>query len=282
MAGDFIGSLSLFQLPPCRRRIGQSLCSSIARLAACPRQRPQSTSLLPPRRATPPLSTSTAPALPLPPFSDLFVPWSFRTSPTLSGGSPQFSHQDFNISDSLKSRTMDEARVWATEGLDMLSTIRADVCSHLPDVPFDAAFVEDLCKTHLHDFSLPRIIDDIRSRLPDVPHLRSSFSAIDFSDMQSKFKGVCSQLPAVPAELHPRNILTRFRSDCTPSIPIFTPRIPSLPTVALPYPHRHPSQTCSTKSYPRIMFPTSSTELTDRKANLRRLREKCQMLSVSL
>ncbi len=238
MAGDFIGSLSLpATTMSTQNRTESLLLNRKARRLSAP---------APPKHLVASSSTCNSPALDL--YSTGAAPAAVLGSvralvlshlADLERRLSQFSHQDFNISDSLKSRTMDEARVWATEGLDMLSTIRADVCSHLPDVPFDAAFVEDLCKTHLHDFSLPRIIDDIRSRLPDVPHLRSSFSAIDFSDMQSKFKGVCSQLPAVPAEFAPSQYLNtlsqRLHSLHThiySSHPFVAYRRPSLPTSA--------------------------------------------------
>ncbi|THH33312.1 hypothetical protein EUX98_g875 [Antrodiella citrinella] len=65
---------------------------------------------------------------------------------------------------------VEEARVWARTGLDMLDRIRADVQSHLPDLHLDAP---DSVRARLSE----AIPDGVRSRLDDV---RSRISDIDF------------------------------------------------------------------------------------------------------
>lgn len=65
--------------------------------------------------------------------------------------------------DSLKSSTEDaveDVRAWANDALDMLQRIRADVCSHLPDLDLDFS-LENLV-SHLPD------VHDVRSHLPDI------------------------------------------------------------------------------------------------------------------
>jgi len=66
--------------------------------------------------------------------------------------------------------TVEEARVWARTGLDMLDRIRSDVQSHLPDLHLDTP---ESVRARLSD----AIPDGVRSRLDDV---RSRISDIDF------------------------------------------------------------------------------------------------------
>ncbi|KAI0630404.1 HlyIII-domain-containing protein [Trametes polyzona] len=85
--------------------------------------------------------------------------------------------------------TMDEARAWARDGLQMLRKIREDVCAHLPDFTLDAVpSVEEFVKMHMPDVpALP----DVRSHLPDMPDVvRSHLPDFDLSDMRSRLDDV--------------------------------------------------------------------------------------------
>ncbi|KAL0571262.1 inc metabolism membrane protein, partial [Marasmius crinis-equi] len=77
--------------------------------------------------------------------------------------------------------TMEDVRAWAVTTLDMLSSIRADVCSHLPD------------------FALPDItVDKLRSHLPELPSVASRFPDFDFDfndfDIRNKFDDVKTRI----------------------------------------------------------------------------------------
>lgn len=100
--------------------------------------------------------------------------------------------------ESLKTKsesTVEEARAWAATALEMLSRIRTDVCSHLPELYLETPSVEEFVKSHIPDVPrlddvrahLPAMPDAVRSRLPDMSDMRSrledvksSFSDIDF------------------------------------------------------------------------------------------------------
>ncbi|PSR78756.1 hypothetical protein PHLCEN_2v7291 [Hermanssonia centrifuga] len=103
--------------------------------------------------------------------------------------------------ESLKSKgesTVEEARAWAKTGLEMLESIRSDVCSHLPELHLQTVpSMEEFVKSHLPDVPhfedmrahLPAMPDAVRSRLPDLTisdmcsrldDVRSSFSDLDF------------------------------------------------------------------------------------------------------
>ncbi|RDX47877.1 HlyIII-domain-containing protein [Lentinus brumalis] len=115
--------------------------------------------------------------------------------------------------------TIEEARDWARDGLEMLRVLREDVCSHLPDmltldgVPSVEEFVSahtpdlhnlpDMCshlpdmpdvRSHLPDFKLP----DVRSRLDDV---RSRISDIDFNKPLSFVPTLSARLQSLQAHL---------------------------------------------------------------------------------
>lgn len=104
--------------------------------------------------------------------------------------------------DSLKTigeEKVEEARICAREGLEMLRRIRDDVLRHFPELPFDAASVEKLLRSHLQDLSsvsYPDIMNDIYSHLPDLPQLRSSMSMPEsvIAEMQSKLQEVRSHM----------------------------------------------------------------------------------------
>ncbi|KXN90864.1 hypothetical protein AN958_03518 [Leucoagaricus sp. SymC.cos] len=90
---------------------------------------------------------------------------------------------------------IEEAMTWAKTALDMLNGIRADVRSQLPDVHFsDLASVEIDVRSHLPE--LPHLLDmaEVRSHfpeisyLPDMPDMRTHLP--DFSDMCVKLEDV--------------------------------------------------------------------------------------------
>lgn len=88
--------------------------------------------------------------------------------------------------------TMEEARVWARDGLEMLRSIRADVCSHLPDLlSLDAGVhsVEEFVNTHIPDVpTLP----DMRSHFPDINDVRSHLPDFTLPDVRSRLDDVRS------------------------------------------------------------------------------------------
>lgn len=82
--------------------------------------------------------------------------------------------------------TVDEATQWARTALQMLEGIRADVCSHLPELQFaDLSSLELFVKAHLPDLPDVQKFTEMRSHLPDMPH---------FPDMAE----MCSHLPDLP------------------------------------------------------------------------------------
>lgn len=98
-------------------------------------------------------------------------------------------------SESIKAKgelTMDEARAWAQDGLEMLRTIREDVCAHLPDFTLDnVPSMEDFVKTHMPDVPTLPDMADMRSHLPDMPDVvRSHLPDFDLSDMRSRIDDV--------------------------------------------------------------------------------------------
>lgn len=93
--------------------------------------------------------------------------------------------------------TVEEARAWAREGLEMLRRIRVDVCSHLPDLPFDAASVEEICMSYLHDLPGSAVLNDLRTHLPELP----SIPDFELPDMQSRLQDVRARLPDVQIDL---------------------------------------------------------------------------------
>ncbi|KAJ3808040.1 hemolysin-III related-domain-containing protein [Lentinula aff. lateritia] len=91
--------------------------------------------------------------------------------------------------------TIEEARQWARETLEMLESLRDDVCSHLPDIHLSDITVDNL-KSHLPDFPDVPSISDMRAHLPDVPSI---------NDMRS-------HLPDLPDCISAKldNVRTRF------------------------------------------------------------------------
>ncbi|KAI0744151.1 HlyIII-domain-containing protein [Daedaleopsis nitida] len=118
--------------------------------------------------------------------------------------------------------TMEDARAWARDGLDMLRSIREDVCSHLPDLlALDSVpSVEEFVNTHMPDVStLPDVcshlpnMPDVRSHLPDIPDVfdfdvrsrlddvRSRISDIDFNRPLSYVPTLSDRLQSLQAHL---------------------------------------------------------------------------------
>lgn len=90
--------------------------------------------------------------------------------------------------------TMEDARAWARDGLEMLRSIREDVCSHLPDL-FDldsVPSVEEFVNTHMPDVStLPA---DVCSHLPNMPDVRSQLFDFTLPDVRSRLDDVRSRI----------------------------------------------------------------------------------------
>ena len=86
--------------------------------------------------------------------------------------------------ESLKTRgemTVDEARAWARDGLDLLRSIRNDVYSHLPDITLDNV------RTHMPD--VPGF-DEVYARMPDMPDVRSHLPDLDLSDLLARLDDI--------------------------------------------------------------------------------------------
>jgi adiponectin receptor len=97
----------------------------------------------------------------------------------------QLEFSDLSI-DVLKSRgeiTVEDAQAWARTSLDMLRSLRSDVCSHLPDLDLD--FTVGNIVHHLSDVnSVPDMMNDVRSHLHDIqiPNFCSHLTKIHLSD----------------------------------------------------------------------------------------------------
>ena len=88
--------------------------------------------------------------------------------------------------------TMEEARMWARDGLEMLRSIREDVCSHLPDIFTleGVPSVEEIVNSHIPDGPS---LADVRSHLPDVPDVvRSHLPDFNLSEVRSRLDDVRS------------------------------------------------------------------------------------------
>ncbi len=91
--------------------------------------------------------------------------------------------------------TMEDARAWARDGLEMLRSIREDVLSHFPDIfSLDAVpsveDVEEFVNTHMPDVTA---LPEMRSHLPDVSDVvRSHLPDFTLSDVRSRLDDVRS------------------------------------------------------------------------------------------
>ncbi|KAF8629266.1 hypothetical protein AX17_005845 [Amanita inopinata Kibby_2008] len=109
-----------------------------------------------------------------------------------------------------REHTMEEARQWAMTAIEMLEGIRAEVCSHLPELHLTEMSVENFVRSRIPD--LPDVsgladmrrhlpdMSDVRSHLPDIPHLSdmsdvcSHLSDFSLSDVRSKLDDVYSRI----------------------------------------------------------------------------------------
>lgn len=63
--------------------------------------------------------------------------------------------------------TVEEARTWARDALEMLRSIRSDVCSHLPELP-DVPSLSNVRAQLSHSLAdTTSVMEDVRSRLPE-------------------------------------------------------------------------------------------------------------------
>ncbi|KAI6169330.1 hemolysin-III related-domain-containing protein [Pisolithus thermaeus] len=91
--------------------------------------------------------------------------------------------------------SIEDARLWAKDALEMLRGIRSDVSSHLVELP-DVPSLTDV-RTHLASFSLADIhvhIDDVRSRLSDL-------------DFYNRLSAISTRLQSFQAHLRSMDIL---------------------------------------------------------------------------
>ncbi|KAF9565396.1 HlyIII-domain-containing protein [Agrocybe pediades] len=147
--------------------------------------------------------------------------------------------------------TIEEATQWARTALEMLEGIRADVCSHLPELPF--ADMESFVKSHLPEMPDVPILNEMRSHLPDMAEMRSHIPSLPdtmaemrshmpnmddvrshISDMRHKlddvrtrfqldfdFKQPFSYIPTLSDHLE--NLHSHLSSVEIPTVPSFTP-----------------------------------------------------------
>ncbi|KAI0823694.1 putative G-protein coupled receptor [Trametes gibbosa] len=144
-------------------------------------------------------------------------------------------------SESIKAKgelTMDEARAWAQDGLQMLRKIREDVCAHLPDFTLDnVPSVEEFVKTHMPDVPdmcahLPDMPDVVRSHLPDfdlsdvrsrIDDVRTRFSDIDFHRPLDYIPTLSSSLQSLQAHLSSMDLVpSQYLSTYAPSASLST------------------------------------------------------------
>ncbi|KAL4074076.1 hemolysin-III related-domain-containing protein [Scleroderma citrinum] len=105
---------------------------------------------------------------------------------------------DLRISETLKIKgehSVEDARLWAKDALEMLRSIRSDVSSHLPELP-DVPCLTDV-RTHLSLLS----VSDITTYVDDV---RSKFSDLDFYNQLSTLS---ARLRSFQAHLRSMDIL---------------------------------------------------------------------------
>jgi adiponectin receptor len=102
--------------------------------------------------------------------------------------------------------TMEEAHQWARETLEMLESLRHDVCSHLPDLHLSDISVDTL-KSHFSDMRshLPDLpsMDDMRSHFPDIisTKIRTKFYDIDFHTPLDYVPVLSEQLESLQSRL---------------------------------------------------------------------------------
>ncbi|KAG1821257.1 hypothetical protein EV424DRAFT_1472411 [Suillus variegatus] len=138
---------------------------------------------------------------------------------------------DLHLAEALKNKggySVEEARQWAKDALEMLRSIRTDVCSHFPDL-----HLPDISPVKSHLPELPDVpsLSDVRSRLPDIPSVRPHMAALAPSDIisllehaYSRFSDFdfCGYLPTLSARFQSFHAHLRSfdpRSSELPSLP---------------------------------------------------------------
>lgn len=88
--------------------------------------------------------------------------------------------------------TIEEAKLCIRTALDMLQSIRDDVCSHFPELHLAEGF-----KSHLPELPDVPSMPDVRAHFPDIPTVRSHLSDVrsrlpsfDLSEMRSRLDDV--------------------------------------------------------------------------------------------
>ncbi len=117
--------------------------------------------------------------------------------------------------------TVEEARVWANQTLDMLHNIRTEVCSRLPELHLESVpSVEEFVKSHIPDLDdvrahFPAMPEAVRSRLPDlamqdvrsrIDDVRSRFSDFDFHNPFEYIPTLSERLTSLQAHLSSMDI----------------------------------------------------------------------------
>ncbi|KAG5351385.1 hypothetical protein C0989_006716 [Termitomyces sp. Mn162] len=105
-----------------------------------------------------------------------------------------FESPDFEVWKAMGELTIEDARQWARTALEMLEGIRADVCSHLPELHFAELSVETF-KSHIPDLLDASGLNEVCIHLPEMPHLldipdvrtRISNMRHKFDDVRSRF-----------------------------------------------------------------------------------------------
>lgn len=105
--------------------------------------------------------------------------------------------------------TIEDARTWARDGLEMLHSIREDVCCHLPDL----VVAEDFVRSHLPDAPA---FQDVRSHLSDMPDaVLARLPDFHLPDVRSRLDDVRSAISDIefhrPLQYVP-TLSTRLRS----------------------------------------------------------------------
>ncbi|GBE80657.1 Uncharacterized protein SCP_0303760 [Sparassis crispa] len=99
-------------------------------------------------------------------------------------------------------KTVEEARAWARDGLEMLRMIRKDICSYLPDFHLDSVTptVESFVKSRIPD--VPSL-DDMRAHLPELPDFDISEMCLRLEDVRSRISDIDyhKYIPMLPERL---------------------------------------------------------------------------------
>lgn len=144
--------------------------------------------------------------------------------------SPISPMNDLHLTSTLKSKgghSVEEARQWVKDALEMLHSIRTDVYSHFPD--FHLPDMSPV-KSHLPDLPDVPSLSGMRSHLPDIPNVRPHMPALALSDITSLLEHVrlsfsdldfSGYLPTLSARL--QSLHTHLRS--------FDPRSTELPSI---------------------------------------------------